>query len=87
MYDKLKAYQESGKAIQVGATGAGWMGSGFVAAVKNVPGMEVSVLADEDPGLARKVWSSSWAELLRMIVSSRPVNPARLRKQYAPANG
>jgi predicted homoserine dehydrogenase-like protein len=55
MYDKLKAYEESGKAIRVGAAGAGWMGSGFVAAVKNVPGMEVSVLADEEPGLAKKV--------------------------------
>lgn len=55
MYDKLKGYEESGKAIRVGATGAGWMGSGFVAAVKNVPAMEVSILADEDPGLAKKV--------------------------------
>ena len=55
MYDKLKGYAESGKVIRVGATGAGWMGGGFVAAVKNVPGMEVSVLADEDPGLAKRV--------------------------------
>jgi predicted homoserine dehydrogenase-like protein len=55
MYEKLKGYAESGKVIRVGATGAGWMGSGFVAAVKNVPGMEVSVLADEDTGLAKKV--------------------------------
>jgi len=55
MYEKLQAYKEAGKAIRVGAAGAGWMGSGFIAAVKHVPGMEVSILADEDPGLARKV--------------------------------
>ncbi len=55
MYEKLKAYQEEGKAIRVGATGAGWMGSGFVAAVRHVPGMEIAILADEDTGRAKKV--------------------------------
>ena len=55
MYEKLKAYKDSGKSIRVGAAGAGWMGSGFVAAVKHVPGMDVSVLADEDLSRARKV--------------------------------
>jgi len=56
MYNKLKEYRNRGKAIRVGATGAGWMGSGFVAAVKQVPGMEVSILADEDTEAARKVF-------------------------------
>lgn len=55
MYEKLQAHREEGKTIRVGATGAGWMGSGFVAAVRHVPGMEVSILADEDTGLAKKV--------------------------------
>lgn len=56
MYKKLRAYEEQGKFIAVGATGAGWMGSGFVAAVSRVPGMEILTLADDDPGLAIKVF-------------------------------
>ena len=55
MYEKLQAYQEEGKTIRVGAVGAGWMGGGFAAAVRHVPGMEISVLADEDVELARSV--------------------------------
>jgi len=38
--------------IRVGVSGAGWMGSGFVAQVAHVPGMEVTVLADADTRLA-----------------------------------
>lgn len=38
--------------IRVGVSGAGWMGSGFVAQVAHVPGMEVTVLADNDTRLA-----------------------------------
>lgn len=45
--DLLKHQAEHGP-IRLGVSGAGWMGSGFVTAVKYVPGMEVSVLADED---------------------------------------
>lgn len=56
MYRKLHDYKKQGKAIKVGATGAGWMGSGFAAAMKQVPGMEVSILADEDTETARKVF-------------------------------
>lgn len=53
MYDRLKAHEEAGRAITVAATGAGWMGSGFVAAVRRVPGMRIGVLCSEDPGAAR----------------------------------
>ncbi len=36
--------------IRVGASGADWMGSGFIAAMAHVPGMAVTVLADENVG-------------------------------------
>ncbi|MBC8446959.1 MAG: NAD(P)-dependent oxidoreductase [Chloroflexi bacterium] len=41
--------------IRVGVSGAGWMGSGFVAQVAHVPGMEVTVLADAD---TRRAWDT-----------------------------
>jgi predicted homoserine dehydrogenase-like protein len=56
VYDKLKAREEQGTPIRVGSTGAGWMGSGFVAAVRHVPGMEVSVLCDSETARAREAF-------------------------------
>ena len=38
--------------IRVGVSGAGWIGSGFVAQVSHAPNMVVNVLADADTGLA-----------------------------------
>ncbi len=46
--DELLALVVQGRTIRIGANGAGWMGSGFVAAVTHVPGMQVSVLSDPD---------------------------------------
>lgn len=45
--------------IRIGVTGAGWMGSGFVAQVAHVPGMEVAVLADPDMAAARRAFLST----------------------------
>ncbi len=45
---KLQKRQAAGNPIRVGASGAGWMGSGFVAGMRLVPGMEVAVLADAE---------------------------------------
>lgn len=50
---ELLRRQAEGKPIRVGASGAGWMGSGFVAAMKHVPGMEVVLLADTSTQAAR----------------------------------
>lgn len=49
----LQQRQAEGRPIRVGATGADWMGSGFVAQMAHVPGMKVVVLADEDVAAAR----------------------------------
>ena len=48
--DRLAA---AGTPIRIGLSGAGWMGSGFVAQVAQMPGMVLSVLADSNLGLAR----------------------------------
>ena len=45
---ELLRRQAEGRPIRIGASGADWMGSGFVTQMKYVPGMEVSVLADVD---------------------------------------
>ncbi len=48
MYTELLQRQAEGRPIRVGASGAGWMGSGFIAQVEQMPGMTVNVLADAD---------------------------------------
>ena len=48
IHQELRKLEAEGRPIRVGASGAGWMGSGFVAAMKHVPGMELVVLVDSD---------------------------------------
>lgn len=45
---ELLKRQEQGNPIRVGASGKAWMGSGFVAAMQHVPGMDLTVLVNED---------------------------------------
>jgi len=54
MRQELLRRQSEGRPLRLGVSGAGWMGSGFVAAVHHVPGMEVALLADEDVAAARR---------------------------------
>ncbi len=56
LFEELQKLEERGKPIQVGASGAGWMGSGFAAQMAQVPGMELAVLADADVGAARQAF-------------------------------
>ena len=56
LQQELLRRKSLGKPIRVGSSGAGWMGSGFVAQVSHVPGMTVNVLADHDLMLARKAF-------------------------------
>ncbi len=50
---QLQQRQAEDRPIRVGASGADWMGSGFIAAMSHVPGMKVTVLADSDVAAAR----------------------------------
>ena len=56
IHQDLQRLQAAGKPIRVGASGAGWMGSGFVAAMAHVPGMQVCLLADADVAAARQAF-------------------------------
>jgi predicted homoserine dehydrogenase-like protein len=56
LHQELITLEEQGKPIRVGVSGAGWIGSGFVAQVAHVPGMRVSVLADTDLHAARQAF-------------------------------
>jgi len=49
---ELLLRQAQGNPIRVGSSGAGWMGSGFLAQMKYVPGMQVSLIADPDTAAA-----------------------------------
>ena len=46
LYQELQARESSGNPIRVGASAIEWMGSGLVAAVSHVDGMEISILAN-----------------------------------------
>jgi len=54
----LAKLDADGKPIRVGVSGAGWIGSGFVAQVAHVKGMQVNVLADPDVGAARQAFQA-----------------------------
>lgn len=47
--EQLAQREAEGVPIRVGTVGSGWMGTGFIAAVRHVPGMEVAILVDTDP--------------------------------------
>lgn len=59
IHQELLKRQAEGNPIRVGASGAGWMGSGFVAQMAHVPGMEVVALADADTGAAWQAFLAS----------------------------
>jgi len=54
LYHALQQREAAGNPVRVGASGKGWMGSGFAAAMARVPGMQLSVLADRDAAQARR---------------------------------
>jgi predicted homoserine dehydrogenase-like protein len=51
--------QAEGRPIRVGASAVGWMGSGFLAAVAHVPGMEVAAVANPEPAEAVAAYAGS----------------------------
>ncbi|MGD9029936.1 MAG: NAD(P)-dependent oxidoreductase [Anaerolineae bacterium] len=59
LHEELRQLEKQGKPIRVGVSGAGWIGSGFVAQVVHVPGMRVGVLADADVRSAREAFRAT----------------------------
>lgn len=62
LLQELLRLEAEGKPIRVGASGAGWMGGGFLTQVAHVPGMEVAVLADVDTRAAWEAFMSTGVE-------------------------
>lgn len=72
MREDLLKRKAAGDPIRVGVSGAGWMGSGFVAQMAHVPGMEVMVLADEDTQAAWQAFIAIGLDDEDVIESDRP---------------
>ena len=51
---RLRTLEAKGQPIRIAMTGAGWMGSGFAAAISIMPGMEVAVIVDDDVNAAHE---------------------------------
>ena len=72
IHQDLLRRQAEGSPIRVGASGAGWMGSGFVAAVAGVPGMEINVLADTDTRAARQAFIDTGVQPDNIVEANAP---------------
>ena len=72
MRNELLKLEAEGRPIRVGASGSGWMGSGFVAAMKHVPGMEVVVLVDQDTAAARQAFLAAGYPADLVVEASAP---------------
>jgi predicted homoserine dehydrogenase-like protein len=70
--DELLKREAEGRPIQVGVSGAGWMGSGFLAQVALVPGMEVNVLADASTRSAYDAFMATGIEKDDIVEASAP---------------
>ena len=53
IYQDLAAHAAAGNSVRVGLIGAGKFGSMFLSQVPTTPGLQVTVIADLDPGLAK----------------------------------
>ncbi len=62
----------AGEPIRVGANALGWMGSGFVAAMAHVPGMQISVLANQEVDEAIGALQATGLERGQIVVAERP---------------
>jgi predicted homoserine dehydrogenase-like protein len=72
LHQELSRLASEGRPIRVGVSGAGWIGSGFVAQVAHVPGMRVDVLADADLRLARQALLDLGLEPEDIVESGSP---------------
>jgi len=62
----------AGTPIQIGVSGAGWIGSGFVAQVALMQGMRVDVLADTDTCLACQAYLATGLSLEDIVETDNP---------------
>jgi predicted homoserine dehydrogenase-like protein len=72
LQQELLRLEAERKPIRVGASGAGWMGGGFLAQVAHVPGMEVTVLADINTRAAWEVFTSTGVDKENIVEADVP---------------
>ena len=72
IHKELRKLEAEGKPILVGASGAGWMGSGFVAQMALVPGMEVAVLVDADTKAAWDAFTAVGISQDKIVETASP---------------
>ena len=72
IHQELLRLEAEDNPIRVGVSGAGWIGSGFVAQVAHVPGMEVTVLADTDTRAAWEAFIATGVEREDIVEASAP---------------
>jgi predicted homoserine dehydrogenase-like protein len=72
MHEELLKLEQDGRPIRVGVSGAGWIGSGFVAQVAHIPGMKVSLIADVDPHLALEAFLATGIKADDILETERP---------------
>jgi len=72
IHQELARRQAEERPIRLGVSGAGWMGSGFVAQVSHVQGMEVSLLADSDLEAARSALMAAGVDRDSIVVAETP---------------
>ena len=72
MRQELLRRQAEGRPVGLGVSGAGWMGSGFVAQVAHMPGMTVNVLADTDEAAARQALLASGVPADAIVEATAP---------------
>jgi len=68
----LQKLAAEGRPIQVGVSGAGWIGSGFVQQVAQMQGMRVPVLADPDTRLAHAAFVASGVPAEQIVETDHP---------------
>jgi len=76
MHQELLKLEAEGRPIRVGVSGAGWIGSGFVAQVAHMQGMRVTVLADEQVNLAREAFLATGLKPEDIVETSLPEKAA-----------
>jgi predicted homoserine dehydrogenase-like protein len=69
---ELEKRAAAGNPIRVGVSGAGWIGSGFVAQVAQMKGITVPVLADQDTGAAFRALLATGVEPGDIVEAGTP---------------
>jgi predicted homoserine dehydrogenase-like protein len=72
LYQELEMKAAQGNPIRVGVSGAGWIGSGFVAQVSHIKGMVVNVLADPEIKAAINSFIAAGIPKERIIEADTP---------------